>query len=451
MMKRITTISLLLICALSIWAQSISVSSFRLLETDLTANNRETMARDQNGEVAALIKVVTTQTGFRFDTGQLGVVKTVQKPAEIWVYVPRGVNKISISHPQFGILRDYFLPMAVIAARTYELVLVTGASDSSQTQMDGHGGVDINSSPAMSDIYIDGEKVGQTPQSISELDAGQHELRITKQGFKDYISTITIKEGETVKHSANLEEIEMEKLSNAIEIITVNNVSFAMVRVEGGTFKMGGASKKRSDFEIYESPKIYEDPVHNVILSSYYIGETEVTQALWEAIMGGSNPSEFEGVNRPVENVTWDDCWEFIRRLNHKTGRKFRLPTEAEWEFAARGGNKSHGYTYSGSNSLKRVAWCSNNSKETHPVKEKQANELGLYDMSGNVMEWCMDKYGGYRRSDQANPTCAITGAHRVIRGGSWTNLEDGCRVTDRRNASEIHQRNNLGLRLVLQ
>ena len=147
-----------------------------------------------------------------------------------------------------------------------------------------------------------------------------------------------------------------------------------------------------------------ERPVHSVTLSSYSIGETEVTQALWTAVMG-SNPSNFKGNNLPVEKVSWNDCQTFIRKLNDLTGENFRLPTEAEWEFAARGGNRSRGYKYSGSDNLGDVAWYTDNSGDkTHAVKSKSPNELGIYDMSGNVWERCSDIFGDYHDSPQTNP-----------------------------------------------
>ena len=161
-----------------------------------------------------------------------------------------------------------------------------------------------------------------------------------------------------------------------------------------------GAQKSDLNGRNYDSEAYGdESPVHSVTLSSYYMGETEVTQALWKAVMG-NNPSRFKGDNLPVENVSWNDCQEFIRKLKQKTGKNFRLPTEAEWEYAARGGKKSNGYKYSGSNNIGSVAWYDDNSSnQIHAVKGKRLNELGLYDMSGNVWEWCSDWYGQYLES----------------------------------------------------
>lgn len=217
-----------------------------------------------------------------------------------------------------------------------------------------------------------------------------------------------------------------------------------MVYVSGGTFTMGGTIEQGS--EVNDDEK----PTHKVTLSSFYICKYEVTQALWRAVMG-SNPSDFKGDNLPVECVSWNDCQTFINRLNSYTGRNFRLPTEAEWEFAARGGNYSRHYKYSGSNYISDVAWYDDNSgNRTHPVGTKQANELGLYDMSGNVWEWCNDWYGSYNSYSQTDPTGPSSGSYRVGRGGSWFNFARYCRSSFRNYCSPDDSDIRLGLRLVL-
>lgn len=224
---------------------------------------------------------------------------------------------------------------------------------------------------------------------------------------------------------------------------TVGGVSFTMVYVPGGTFTMGATSEQGSDAWNDEKP------THSVMLSSYYIGQTEVTQALWTAVMG-SNPSYFKGDSRPVENVSWNDCQTFISRLNAKTGKQFRLPTEAEWECAARGG-QSGGSKYAGSDNISNVAWYDDNSGgETHNVATKSPNGLGIYDMSGNVREWCQDWYGNYSSSSQTNPKGPSNGANRVYRGGSWLFNAGLCRVSIRFNFTPSYSCNDLGLRLVL-
>ena len=223
----------------------------------------------------------------------------------------------------------------------------------------------------------------------------------------------------------------------SVYTITVNGVSFKMIRVEGGTFQMGSIEGD-SD----------EKPTHQVTLNTFSIGETEVTQELWQAVMG-TNPSYFKGPKRPVEQVSWDDCQNFIRRLNQQTGRSFRLPTEAEWEYAARGGKRSNGYKYAGGSSIADVAWYSGNSNHTtHDVATKRANELGLYDMTGNVWEWCQDWYGSYSSGSQTNPVGASSGSNRVYRGGSWFFDARLCRVSKRSRDGASGHDFSIGLRL---
>ena len=228
-------------------------------------------------------------------------------------------------------------------------------------------------------------------------------------------------------------------------LIQVGNVQFEMVYVEGGTFRMGATEEQGEDAEDWEKP------VHRVTLSSYLIGKHEVTQALWEAVME-SNPSyNKQGGDYPVEWVSWDDCQEFIQKLNARTGMKFRLPTEAEWEYAARGGNRSKGYKYAGSDNLDEVGWYGGNSDyHTYPVGQKKANELGLYDMSGNVCEWCQDWWGKYKDEAQMNPTGPQFGGNRVLRGGSYWNIARRCRVSYRGISGPGDRYGNFGLRLVL-
>ncbi|MCF2590165.1 formylglycine-generating enzyme family protein [Prevotella hominis] len=229
-----------------------------------------------------------------------------------------------------------------------------------------------------------------------------------------------------------------------ISIPVKNGVRIDMVRIEAGTFTMGATSEMKDPWDD-------EKPTHQVTLTNdYYIGKYEVTQALWKAVMG-NKPSKFKGDNLPVENVSWKDCQEFISKLNSITGKTFRLPTEAEWEYAARGGNKSQGYQYSGSNNLFDVAWYEDNSgKKTHAVGTKQPNELGIYDMSGNVWEWCQDWFGEYSSSSQTNPTGANSGSYRVKRGGGWGNTARLCRSSCRVINTPGDRDCNLGLRLIL-
>ena len=213
-----------------------------------------------------------------------------------------------------------------------------------------------------------------------------------------------------------------------------------MVYVDGGTFMMGATAEQVRDYNFGPSP-------HQETLSGYYINKYEVTQELWEAVMG-VNPSNFKGdTHCPVEQVSWEDCQEFITNLNRLTGKCFRLPTEAEWEYAARGGKQSNGYTYSGSNNLDAVAWYESNSEEkTHPVGLKMPNELGLYDMSGNVFEWCQNLYDSHRNESQTNPKKSSDSRY-ICRGGGYYGSESSCKVS-MRTSDPGYQHPNLGLRL---
>lgn len=218
-----------------------------------------------------------------------------------------------------------------------------------------------------------------------------------------------------------------------------------MVYVEGGAFTMGATPEQGREAEIDERS------AHNVNLSSFYIGRFEVTQEEWETVMG-NNPSYHKGPKRPVENVSWNDCQAFLRKLNGMTGKSFRLPTEAEWEYAARGGKFSKGYKYIGGENVESFAWYDGNSNNvTHPVGQKSPNELGLYDMSGNVCEWCGDIYESvYPCKFLNNPTGASSGQSRVLRGGSFHSGTRHCRVSYRNYCPPYSRNSNIGLRLVL-
>lgn len=249
-----------------------------------------------------------------------------------------------------------------------------------------------------------------------------------------------------------------DQVSNSEPVtFTVNGESYNMVFVKGGTFTMGATSEQNNEADTNEKP------THKVTLSDYYIGQTEVTQGLWQAVMG-NNPSHYsskygypENWKHPVECVTWNACQEFITKLNKMTGKQFRLPTEAEWEYAARGGNKSKGYKYAGSNILDEVAWFLNNkdvnnshNEGTRTVGTKKANELGIYDMSGNVNEWCQDQFGVYSSDPQTNPKGPAAGIDRVCRGGHYCDGATRCRLSARRVCHPSSGNAGLGLRLAL-
>lgn len=218
----------------------------------------------------------------------------------------------------------------------------------------------------------------------------------------------------------------------------VKGVSFEMVKIKGGSFSMGHSPVGE-----------HAVPVHRVTLSDYYLGETEVTQELWTAVMG-SNPSHWQGEHLPVENVSWTDCCRFIEQLNRLTGMNFRMPTEAEWEFAAKGGRLSQAYVYAGSNNLEDVAWYKGNCSRTHEVASKQPNELGLFDMSGNVWECCSDYYAPYQDKKEKNPRGPASGVCHVARGGSWFYTTGLCRTTTRFFNLDGRAFSSVGLRLAL-
>ena len=241
------------------------------------------------------------------------------------------------------------------------------------------------------------------------------------------------------------------------QTFTVGDVTFKMIFVKGGTFRMGSDSGGDD-----------ERPVHNVTVSDFYMGEFEVTQALWQEVMGTtvyqqrdkadpSWPMRGVGSDYPMYYVNYAEAEEFCGRLNQRLrsqlpeGYSFALPTEAEWEYAARGGNKTSAYTYSGSNDLSEVAWYDDNSNSaTHAAGSKRANELGLYDMSGNVWEWCADWYGSYSSSSQTDPRGPSSGSYRVLRGGSWGRDASYCRVANRNRDSPSYRYYYGGFRLAI-
>lgn len=289
-------------------------------------------------------------------------------------------------------------------------------------------------------LSIDGVPNG-TASGTRFLKTGNHSVKVTADNYVDYTGTFAVNSSSR-SVSVNLQEVPV-RFSDGV--LTIKGVSYEMVWVEGGTFRMGATSEQGKDASSDEKP------VHNVTLSGFYIGKTEVTQALWKMVMD-SNPSEFRGDNLPVENVSWDDCQEFIWKLRHLTGQNFRFPTEAEWEFACRGGNNSRGYKYSGSNYIDNVAWYNGNSGfKTHPVATKSPNELGIYDMSGNVWEWCSDWYHyKYSRGAQTNPEGPSKGWDRVCRGGSWYSDINASRLSRRHQDRTYKTDKRLGLRLAL-
>lgn len=228
--------------------------------------------------------------------------------------------------------------------------------------------------------------------------------------------------------------------------LTSKGVDYEMLLVKAGSFKIGATSEMK-DVTPFE-----EEPSHDVTLTKdYYLGKTEVTQELWEAVMG-TNPSAIKGPKMPVVNVSWKDCQAFVKKLNELTGKNFRLPTEAEWEYAARGGSKSHRLQHSGSIYVERVAWYKSNSDGTlHQAGTMDKNELGFHDMNGNAWEWCQDGHLTYPKEAQTDP-CAVADSTQmyVIRGGGWNSGQSDCRYTSRNGYAADSNNADLGLRLAL-
>lgn len=431
--------------------------------------------------------------------------------AEITVQAPQGAvvtvdgdrkGSGTLSWRQSEGLCDIVVSMAGHRDARRQLEVVAGRAQTVQlTPQPIYGSASVDSDLMDAEIWIDGKQYGVTPNVVERLLVGSHTLVLKKSGYADLQQQFSVEEGKEASLSVKLpagRSVQFTSEKPGMQIIvdgkklgttpltavvgighhsvsamrggdiidvrdlditsagapltmafrdfnqtfTVNGVQFTMVEVGGGTFTMGATSEQGSD--AWDEEK----PAHEVTLSDYYIGQTEVTQALWEAVMG-SNPSDSKGGNLPVERVSWDDCQVFIQKLNQLTGKQFRLPTEAEWEYAARGGRKSRGYKYAGGNNIDSVAWCDGNSgNKTHPVATKQANELGIYDMSGNVLEWCSDWCGDYTSSSQSDPQGSSSGSFRVIRGGCYYNFARNCRVSYRISNTLDYRSGYLGLRL---
>ena len=442
-------------------AQELTVKSFKLASSDLTAQTQP--RKDLNNRNCAVVKVqfVGELTNIEGNV----IMPLVKRNNETWVYMPQNTR-------QMKVITKNYLPLMVTFAdydverlesnRTYVLTLV----GNSQQQAQQSQTLTIRYSPSIATVLVDNKMInGSNGVAQTTLPVGQHSYIVFCNGYESEEGMVKLK----ASAPSNL-QITLTKEATATQQSTVaqptiaqqpivqptvtnsdnisipikDGISIEMVRVEAGTFTMGATPEM-------ENPLYEEKPAHQVTLTNdYYIGKYEVTQALWKAVMG-NNPSNFKGDNLPVEQVSWDDCQEFLSKLNSITGKTFRLPTEAEWEYAARGGNKSRGYQYSGSNNLSDVAWNINNSgSKTHAVGSKQANELGIYDMTGNVWEWCQDWYGKYSSSSKTNPTGANRGSKRVARGGSWIFNLLACRSSYRGYGSPDNRLNYVGLRLVL-
>ena len=460
-MNKILLSLLLLAAAVSATAQRLKVESFKIMESDLTAMTQP--RKDLNDRNCAVVKVQLV--GDILNVEGNVIMPLVKRNNETWVYMPQNTR-------QMKVITKNYLPLMVTFAdydverlesnRTYVLTLLGNNLQQAQQSQT----LTIRYTPTNATVLVDNKMVkGTNGVAQTTLPVGQHSYIVACDGYESEEGTVKLKASApsnlqitlTKEAVATQQSIVSQPTvaqqpvaqptvvnSDHISIPVKDGISIDMVRVEAGTFTMGATPEM-------EDPWDDEKPAHQVTLTNdYYIGKYEVTQALWKAVMG-KKPSKFKGDNLPVEQVSWNDCQEFISKLNRITGKTFRLPTEAEWEYAARGGKKSRGNQYSGSNNLSDVAWYLDNSGEkTHAVGTKQPNELGIYDMSGNVYEWCQDWKGSYSSSSQVNPTGANSGSTRVFRGGSRSSFARGCRSSCRDIYTPAYIYDYIGLRLVL-
>lgn len=482
-MKKIFLI-LFTFISLAVTAQiKVKEGSFHEIEGFVMTDKQDHL--DMNNAPMALIKISTLNINaeqrkkFTFKGNAITYFDVYFMPGEIFLYVSAdAATFIEIIHDDYGKI-EYWLPFDLMGFRGYEMILEYIPSGN----IDPHNNyVTITTKPDSADVYIDEKFLGQTPKVIHDLQEGKHELKLIKKGCQTFVKMIDIRLNETLVIDETLQHVKEVRIiteqkndnvyingnyigkspitteltygtyeikaerngrvcfktievsqyfnDNVVKLMfgdnqtfVVNGVSFEMIFVKGGDFMMGSNDRDADE---------KERPTHKVRLSDYYIGETEVTQELWKAVMG-NNPSVNKGDKNPVENVSWNDCQKFVKKLTYLTGVDFRLPTEAEWEYAARGGDRSNNFKYSGSNKIKDVAYYYDNSKnETSVVRTKLPNELGIYDMSGNVWEWCYDIYDAYKNEMQINPTGASVGSYRVIRGGCFYDGVIHCKVYNR-------------------
>lgn len=445
--RKVFALFILLLFSISVYSQELHVKSFGIAESDLSAQTQP--RKDLNDKNCALVKVGIGLQGVQFEGNVVGNV--VNKVGEYWVYMPRGCRMLKVKHPNCSPIMVTFANFGIEkleSNRTYQLTLkVSNVPQTVQQQT-----LTIRYSPSSAMVLIDSKLIkGSNGIVKTTLPIGQHSYMVICDGYESEEGTVKLKgsspsnlqvalnkeilstgknESTFTKEEQQTAQTDVTSLGESTSIqniahqinpttssfteerITIpvkEGVCIEMVKVEKGTISFGKGIKGITKF------------VANVS-NDYYIGKFEVTQALWQAVMG-SNPAKNKGDNLPVEKVTWTECQDFIKKLNELTGKNFRLPTALEWVYAARGGSKSSGYKYSGSNKLSEVAWFDSNSKDkTHPVGTKMPNELGLYDMSGNVWEWCQDLGKSTKKSSKS-----LHGASRILCGGSWSDNAKYC------------------------
>ena len=469
-MRKLIAIILLLLIVGRVEGQDLAVKYFTLVPSDLSVQIQP--RKDLNGKNCALVKVGIGLQGVQFEGNIMGEI--ANKVGEYWVYMPRGCRMLKVKHPNCSPIMVTFANFGIEkleSNRTYQLTLkVSNVPQTVQQQT-----LTIRYSPSSAMVLIDSKLIkGSNGIVKTTLPIGQHSYMVICDGYESEEGTVKLKgsspsnlqvalnkeilstgknESTFTKEEQQTAQTDVTSLGESTSIqniahqinsttssfteerITIpikEGVCIEMVKVEKGTISFGKGIKGITKL------------VANVS-NDYYIGKFEVTQALWQAVMG-SNPAKNKGDNLPVEKVTWTECQDFIKKLNELTGKNFRLPTALEWVYAARGGSKSSGYKYSGSNKLSEVAWFDSNSKDkTHPVGTKMPNELGLYDMSGNVWEWCQDLGKSTKKSSKS-----LHGASRILCGGSWSDNAKYCTSLYLDEKPESFYSIYMGMRLAL-
>ena len=524
-MKKISFLIILFLVSLGIRAQ-ISVKEDSFKEVGQFFTMKEDMT-DDNYTPYAVIRIKTENMGadelqkLDFKGDARTFIEVEPQENEVWVYLTYLATYLKITHPDLS-STEFIIPYDMEPLHGYELVLVSGAAyasagkgslsvttvpDGAKLEINGvamsptpynnawmasgqyeikvskpnyqpvtrivniadkedvkveivlehsFGYLNINTQPTGATVFIDGVEKGVSPLIIGDMRIGQHDIKLVKDKYAIYENTVEVKdEGET------LVTIPMA-INQDVKVFNVKGVTFEMMEVAGGTYTMGATG------ELLKYAEENQTPAHLVTVSSFYIGKCEVTDSLWCAVMGNKK-TRLENIAQ--SNITWDEVQKFIEKLNKITKCKFRLPTEAEWQFAARGGIYSKGYGLSGSNKIGEVAWFADNSApylphkpkdekerklyldvycKIHEVATKNPNELNLYDMSGNVWEYCSDYYGIYKDEEQINPKGPVMGFYHLIVGGGFRDAGKDCLVTSRRAVEPSVKDATIGFRLAL-
>lgn len=334
------------------------------------------------------------------------------------------------------------------ASRTSSQAIAEPASEAASSSPMTFGTIQISSTPVGALVYLDGKKTKlRTPATIEHVPVGKHELKLVSNKFGSSTSTVNnvvVEDGgvvsyylDYIEYMAHVRYLSHDEVWRRTEssdriVFSKGNCSFCMRRIPSGCFSM---QTDKGDLK-------------QVTLSAYSLGETEITQIIWKAIMGANSPSEFKGDDYPVENVSYQDCQRFISELNAQTGEHFRLPTEAEWEYAARGANRAPEFYYAEPYNELPDTSAETSEDRTKPVKSLYPNTIGLFGMSGNVAEWCSDYYGKIKGKKADNPKGPRHGDWRVVRGNNYTrswNL-----ATGRYPADERIKTSKIGFRLAI-